>query len=301
MSTSLKHAPPYLRSQRRTGSIMSDVCIALIPPAVSAVWFFGIRAVWMLLTALGVSLLTDRLSAHLLGIAHPFDGSALVTGSILALSCPVGTPLWLLAVMCAVAIAVFRDAFGGIGANLLNPAMAARALLLTVFPAYLADYALPDAVSSATPLSGGDPDLLSLFFGRVGGSIGETSALLILLGAGYLLVRRVIRWQMPVLSVAAFALVIALGGGDVPRQILSGSLLFGAVYIFTDYTGSPTTPFGEMLFAVGAGALTAALRLWGRYPEGVCFAVLIMNFLTPLLDRCTRPRVYGTKRKERSA
>lgn len=301
MSTSKKHAPPYLRNDRRTSSIMGDVCISLTPPAVAALWFFGIRALWMLLTAIIASFVTDRLSSRLRRSTHPFDFSALVTGIILALSCPVGTPLWLVAVMCVVAIAVFRDAFGGIGANLFNPAMAARALLLTVFPAYLAGYGLPDAVSSATPLSGGETALLPLFFGRVGGSIGETSAALILLGAGYLLVRRVIRWQIPVLSVAAFALVIAAGGEDIPRQILSGSLLFGAVYIFTDYTGSPTTPIGELLFAVGAGALTAVLRLWGRYPEGVCFAILIMNLLTPLLDTCTRPRVYGTKRKERSA
>lgn len=301
MSTSKKHAPPYLRNDRRTAAIMGDVCVSLTPPAVAAIWFFGIRALWMLLTAIIASFVTDRLSSRLRGSTHPFDCSALVTGIILALSCPVGTPLWLVAVMCVVAIAVFRDAFGGIGANLFNPAMASRALLLTVFPTYLAGYALPDAVSSATPLSGGDTALLPLFFGRVGGSIGETSAVLILLGAGYLLVRRVIRWQIPVLSVAAFALIIAAGGGDVPRQILSGSLLFGAVYIFTDYTGSPTTPLGEMLFAIGAGALTAVLRLWGRYPEGVCFAILTMNLLTPLLDRCTRPRVYGTKRKERSA
>ena len=301
MSFSQKHAPPYLRAHRRTLAIMSDVCVSLTPSSVAAVWFFGLRAMWMLLTAVGVSFVTDRLSARLHGASHPFDGSALVTGMILALSCPVGIPLWLLAGMCIVAVGVFRDALGGIGANLFNPAMAARALLLTSFPAYLSGYALPHAVSSATPLSGGDAALIPLLFGRVNGSIGETSAVLILLGAAYLLIRRVIRWQIPVLSVAAFAFVIALDGGDVLRHILSGSLLFGAVYIFTDYTGSPTTPLGEILFAVGVGALTAVLRLWGRYPEGVCFAVLIMNLLTPLLDRLTRPRVYGTKRKERSA
>ena len=252
MSFSQKHAPPYLRAHRRTLAIMSDVCVSLTPSSVAAVWFFGLRAMWMLLTAVGVSFVTDRLSARLHGASHPFDGSALVTGMILALS-------------------------------------------------YLSGYALPHAVSSATPLSGGDTALIPLLFGRVNGSIGETSAVLILLGAAYLLIRRVIRWQIPVLSVAAFAFVIALDGGDVLRHILSGSLLFGAVYIFTDYTGSPTTPLGEILFAVGVGALTAVLRLWGRYPEGVCFAVLIMNLLTPLLDRLTRPRVYGTKRKERSA
>ncbi len=298
---SKKHAPPYLRARRRTLAIMTDVCLALVPPAVASVWFFGLQAMWLLLTATAASFLADRLSARLHGVSHPFDGSAIVTGLILALSCPVGTPLWLMAVMCVVAVAVVRDAFGGIGANVFNPAMAARALLLVVFPAYLTGYTLPDAVSAATPLSGGNTSLLSLFFGRVNGSMGETSALMILLGAGYLLCRRVIRWQVPVVSVAAFAAVMALGGGNVLQHLLSGSLLFGAVYIFTDYTGRPTTPIGEILFAVGVGALTALLRLWGRYPEGVCFAVLIMNLLTPLLERYTRPRVYGTKRKERVA
>ena len=301
MNSVTKNAPPYLRTHRHSDSIMGDVCIALTPPAIAAVWFFGWQALWMLLTAVSAAFLTDRLSARLHGTTHPCDGAAVVTGIILALSCPAGTPLWLLAVMSAVAVGLFRDAFGGIGYNLFNPAMAARAVLLTVFPAYLSGYALPDAVSSATPLTGGTADWLPLLFGRINGSIGETSAALILLGGGYLLIRRVIRWQIPVLSVAAFALVMAVNNENVLQQVLSGSLLFGAVYIFTDYTSSPTTPIGEALFAVGAGATTAALRLWGRYPEGVCFAVLIMNLLTPLLDRITHPRVYGTKRKERSA
>lgn len=300
MSTVKRHQPPYLRARRRTLAIMSDVCIALVPPATAAVWFFGLRALWMLLTATAAAFLADRLSAFLHRTEYPFDGSAVVTGLILALSCPAGTSLPLLAVVCAVAVLLFRDAFGGIGSNIFNPAMAARAVLLTVFPAYLSGYSLPDAFSSATPLSGGNPTLPLLILGRVGGSIGETSVPMLFLGAGYLLYRRVIRWTVPVLSLSTFALVILLCGGDVIRQVLSGSILFGAVYIFTDYTGRPTTPVGEILFAVGVGALTALLRVFGTYPEGVCFAVLTMNLLTPLIEQYTRPRVYGTKRKEKA-
>ncbi len=300
MSSSKKYLAPFLRNQRRTPMIMYDVCIALTPPSIAAVWFFGKNAALLIVTALAVSWLSDRLSARLHGATHPFDGSALVSGLILALSCPVGIPPWLLSIFCAVAIIIFRDAFGGIGANVFNPAMASRALLLTVFPAYLVGYTLTDAVSSATPLSSETVSYLSLFVGRVNGSIGETSALLILLGGGYLLVRRVIHWRIPVLAIAAFSAVIVATGGNVLRQLLSGSFLFGAIYIFTDYTGSPTTPFGEALFAMGVGIVTAILRVWGPYPEGVCFAVLIMNLFTPLLDRFSRPRVYGTKRKERS-
>lgn len=293
------YAPPYLHTSHRTDTVMGEVCLALIPPAVAAVWFFGLRAGWMLLAAVGSAVITDRLSARIRGSAAPFDNSALVTGTILALSCPIGIPLWLLGLACCIAIAVFRDGFGGIGANLFNPAMAARALLLTVFPHLLSDYSLPDAVTAATPLSGQDCTPLLLLFGKTNGSVGETSGLLILFGGIYLTVRRVISPRIPLYSAAAFSAVVLAHGDPLLPQLLSGGFLFGAVYVFTDYTGSPTTPFGEALFAIGVGALTAVLRLWGRYPEGVCFAVLAMNSVTPLLEHLTRPRVYGTKRKER--
>lgn len=300
MSVSKAHHPPFLRNPRRTPIVMGDVCISLIPPCVSAVYFFGIRAVWMLIVAVGTAILVDRLSARLRHTTYPFDFSAVVTALILALSCPAGIPLWLLCVMTITAIAVFRNAFGGIGVNLFNPAMAARAVLITVFPAYLSGYTLPDAVATATPLSDGNVSLTHLIIGRVGGSIGETSVLMIALGCGWLLYRRVIRWQVPVLSIAAFAVVSVLCGNDVVRQLISGSILFGAVYIFTDYTGRPTTPLGEVVFAVGVGVLTALLRSFGRYPEGVCFAVLTMNLLTPLIEHYTRPHVYGVTRKEKT-
>lgn len=295
------HAPPYLHASRCTKALLLDVCIALTPPSLAAVWFFGWRAVWMLLTALSSAFVADRLSARLHGFHTDFNNSALVTGTILALSCPPGIPLWLLALACVVAIAVFRDCFGGMGANLFNPAMAARALLITIFPAQLSQYASPDAVSTATPLTGQTLSPYLLFFGKTSGAIGETSGLLILLGGTYLIARKVISPRIPLLSLAAFSAIIVMHGDPLLPQLLSGGLLFGSVYVFTDYTGSPVTPLGEALFAVGAGALTAAFRLWGRYPEGVCFAVLTLNLITPSLDHLTRPRAYGMKRRERSA
>ncbi len=296
-----RHAPPFLPLHRRTPAIMADVCLALIPPATAAVWFFGWRAVWLLLTAALVSIATDLLSTRLLHGTLARDGASLVTGLIFGLSCPADTPLWLVALLSFTAVAVFRDAFGGIGCNLYNPAMAARVLLLTVFPAYASGYALPDSVSAATPLADTAIPLSQLIVGRVGGCIGETSALMIGLGLLYLLCRRVIHWRIPCLSLAAFAVTVTLCGGDALRQLLSGSILFGAVYIFTDYTGRPTTAVGEAVFAVGVGTLTALLRSYGIYPEGVCFAVLGMNLLTPALEWATRPSVYGGKRKEKPA
>ncbi len=299
MRTITKHPPPYVLTHRRTTGVMGEVCISLFPPCTAAVWFFGWQALWLLLTATVTSVATDRITARLRRTTHPFDGAAAVTGLILALSCPAGTPLWLLALMCVVAIGLFREAFGGIGANLFNPAMAARAVLLVVFPAFLSGYALPDAVSTATPLADPAVPLWLLWLGRVGGSMGETSAAMILLGGGYLIYRRIVRWQVPVFALAAFALVTVACGGDVIRQLLSGSILFGAVYIVTDYTGRPITPLGEAVCAAGFGAAVALLRAFGRYPEGVCFAILIINGLSPLLEHLTLPRVYGTKRKER--
>lgn len=291
--------PPHLRLPRTTAQVMGEVCLSLIPPSVAAVYFFGWAAVYRLAVSVAACAAADAIAVRRRG--DPFDFSAVVTGLILALSCPAGIPLWLLVVLGFTAILLVREAFGGIGSNLFNPAMGARALLLTVFPALAGGYALPDAVSAATPLSLTEgvplPELLTWLVGRKNGSMGETSALMILLGAVWLIARRVVRWYVPPLSLTAFSAVMLLGGRDPIQQLLSGSILFGAVYIFTDYIGRPATPWGEVLFAAGAGALTALLRLYGPYPEGVCFAVLLMNALTPLLESLTAPRVYGMRRR----
>ncbi len=299
MNTVRSSVPPYLRRKRTTGGIMGDVCIALIPPSVAAVYFFGVEAALRLLLGVAAAMTADVFTPRRLQGGAP-DGMAAVTGLILALSCPVGIPLWLLLLLCGVAVGVVREPFGGVGSNLFNPAMGARAILLLVFPTLLGSYGA-DGISAATPLAAEATPTLTTYLlwavGRKSGSMGETSALMLAVGYAYLAWRRVIRPYVPLLSLAAFAAVMAAAGENPAAQLLSGSILFGAIYIFTDYTGRPTTPWGEAIFAAGAGALTGVFRLYGKYPEGVCFAVLAMNLLTPLLEVITRPRVYGTKKE----
>lgn len=289
---------PHIRSGSTTASIMTAVCISLVPPSVAAVYVFGFQAAIRLF----VGTLAACAAERLYNVRRPFDGSAAVTGLILTLSCPVGTPLWLLVLGCVFAVFVMRDAFGGIGNNLFNPAMAARAVMLLVFPTALTGYTAPDTISAATPLSSAytAPALdtvLPRVIGTTGGSMGETSALMIALGAVWLLVRRVIRLQVPLLALFGFSVISFVTTGHIVMPLLSGSILFGAVYIFTDYTGKPTPPLGEGFFAFGVGATTALFRTYGRYPEGVCFAILLWNLLTPLIERLTAPHIYGRKQR----
>lgn len=293
---------PFLRAPRRTGNIMHAVCIAAVPLIVSAVWRFGMGAVWVLILSLLTCFLTDAICRRLRkGIWTGGDGSAWVTAILFALSLPAGIPPAAVIAGSVFAIAVAKELFGGIGRNLFNPAMAARAFLMVVYPSTLRGYALPDAVTAATPLQTGG-DLLTMLFGQENGSIGETSALLVLLGGGYMLMRGVIRLRIPFVSIWAFVLVIWVFGGDgwftgdVIAHLLSGGFLFAAFFIATDYTTKPATPQGEWIYAALFGALTAVMRLYGRYPEGACFAILTVNLLTPMIERWTKPRVYGTKR-----
>lgn len=284
----LRVAAPHIRRERTTADVMGDVCIALVPPAIAAVWYFGMAAFWRLLLAAASSLAAARLCSR----QERPDIAALVTGLILCLSCPSQIPLWLLVGGCFFAVCVARGGFGGLGQNLFNPAMAARALMLVIFPTFLTGYGLPDALSAATPLTTG-ADTWSLITGQVGGSMGETSVLMIGLGLLWLLIRRVVKPYAPLCSLLGFSAVILLSGQDLLTHLLSGSILFGITYIFTDYTGRPATVIGELVFSAGVGALAAALRVYGTYPEGVCFAVLLMNLRTPLLEYFTvRRRVH---------
>lgn len=285
---------------------MLDVLIALVPSAIAAVYVFGTRALLLLTVTMAAAAVAQWLCL-MVRKGGEFDGSALVTGALLALSLPVGTPLWAAAAAAVFAIAVVKEAFGGIGHNLFNPAMAARGLLLVAFPTLLSGYAQPDAVSSATPLSGigtpgGPAEWLPMLVGTENGSMGETSVLLLLVGGVYLYLRGAIRLRVPMTCLGVFAAVTWVFGGDyglftgnVVAGLLSGGLMLGAFYMVTDFTTKPTTFLGELLFAGGVGALTAVLRIWGPYPEGVCFAILLMNLTVPLLEYLTRPRVYGLK------
>ncbi len=300
MPNKLSASPPYLWRGRSTEAIMGDVLIALTPALIAALWYFHLRALWLLLTTTAVCAVTEAVCLFVRR-QRGFDGSAVVTGLLLGLSLPAGTNLWAAAIASFFAVAVVKQAFGGIGHHLLNPAMAGRALLMVAWPQTLGGYTLPDAVSSATPLSHiGGENFWNMLVGYKSGSLGETSAVLILLGGAYLYLRGTIRLRVPVTCLAAFAVFIWLFGGptfltgDPTSHLLSGSILFGAFFIITDYVTKPTTPWGEILFAAGVGILTAVLRLWGPYPEGVCFAVLLMNLAAPLIEYLTRRRVYGT-------
>lgn len=301
MKPKLAQSFPHIRRDRTTRGIMIDVLIALVPAAIASIWYFGWRALWLQLAAVAACMLTEAVC--LLVRRHPAvpDGSAAVTGALLALSLPVGTPYWAVIVAAVFSIAVIKQLFGGIGHNLLNPAMAGRALLTVAFPQVLAGYTAVDAASGATPLARlGQESVLTMLFGRENGSMGETSALLILLGGAYLYLRGTIRLRVPMTCLWSFALVAWIFGGDqglftgdVVAHLLSGGIMLGAFFMVTDYTTKPTTPVGEWLYAGGVGVLSAVLRLWGPYPEGVCFAILLMNLAAPLIEYLTRRRVYG--------
>lgn len=303
MKPNLLTSPPHLRRERSTSSIMADVLIALIPACVAAIWLFGLKAVWVLLTANAVCAAAELLCLLCRKTLY-FDGSSLVTGTLLALSLPSGVPLWAVALAAVFSIAVVKQLFGGIGHNLFNPAMAGRALLMVAFPQTLGGYTAMDATTTATPLATLEKnDFTSMFFGLENGSLGETSALLLILGGLYLYLRGVIRLRVPLCCLGAFTAVIWIFGGSYPftgpvtAHLLSGGLMMGAFFIATDFATKPATTGGEVLYALGVGVLTALLRLYGPYPEGVCFAVLLMNLASPLLEYLTRPTVYGVRRR----
>ena len=294
---------PHIRRPRDTRDIMRDVCIALLPVVAAALWFFRLRALWLLLVTTAACGLTEWACLRLRKSGADFDGSAAVTGLLLALSLPAGTNLFAAALAGIFAIAVVKHLFGGIGHNILNPAMAGRALLMAAWPASLHGYEWADAASSATPLVLTDREgLWPMLWGAENGSMGETSALLILLGGAYLLAKGCIRLRMPVACLWSFALFTWIFGGerglltgDAAAQLLSGGLMLGAFFMVTDFTGKPATFAGELIYAAGIGVLTAVLRIWGPYPEGMCFAILLMSLATPLIEYLTRPPVYGTR------
>lgn len=300
MKPILSHSFPHIRRGLTSRDVMTDVLIASVPPLFGAVWNFGWRAIATVLTAAVSGWAADRIGCRLRRQEGSDDRSGLVTGVLLALSLPVGVPFWALIAASLFSVLIVKQLFGGIGRNIFNPAMAGRAMLLLAFPQVVSGYTRLDALSSSTPLASLDTSPWTMLFGRENGSAGETSVVLILLGGLYLLVRRRISWKGPLSCLAAFAGFIWIFGGASPftgpviPHLLSGGIVFGAFFFITDYTTRPATPLGECLYAGGVGILTAVLRLWGRYPEGVCFAILLMNAAAPLLEYLTRRRVYGT-------
>ena len=313
---------PHIRGSETTRSIMLDVIIAMCPALIWAIIYFGVEA--LLLTAVSVigCVVFEGLYRKLMHKPQSIDDlSAVVTGMLLAFVCPVTLPYWMLIIGDFFAIVVVKQLFGGLGKNFVNPALAGRAFLMLSYPVAMTTWATPgqrvgllsaaDAVTGATPLSadfmhqGLLPEGVSLqnmFVGNIGGCMGEISALLLLCGGVYLVVRGVIRLRVPVAfigTVAVLTFLFPMGGNDrltwMLYEVLGGGLMLGAIFMATDYVTSPTTPVGEILFGIGCGLLTVFIRYFGGYPEGVSYAILIMNACVWLLDKVKPPRFGLTK------
>jgi len=319
--------PPHERSEDSVSRIMWTVALALIPTTLVGVWFYGIRAAVVTLVAVAASVAVEHFVVRYMfrrDTTSVSDGSAVVAGMLLAFNVPAGIPLWQVVVGAIVAIGVGKMAFGGIGNNPFNPALVGRAFMLVSFPVDMTTWPAPgsqsffawnlDAVTAATPLglvkeagSGGLsavasdlPSYGSLFLGNIGGCIGEASALAVILGGLFLIWKGYIAWQVPVAFLVALGAITGIAWAVDPGtyidplyHILAGGAMLGAVFMVTDMTTSPMSLTGRMVFAAGAGLLTGLIRLFGGFPEGVSYGILIMNSLVPVIDRHLKPRKYG--------
>lgn len=297
---------PHIKRPDTTRGIMSDVVIALAPAATYGCILFGLRALAVLITSVGVAVLSEFLWNKALKKPDTIkDMSAVVTGLLLGMNLPPTLPLWQAAIGSVAAIIVVKQMFGGLGHNFANPAIAARIMLLVSFPATMTRFTEPvsDAVTSATPLAGtaGELSFKTLFFGMHAGSIGETSAFLLLVGGMYLVIRRVITPVIPVCFIGTVALLSLITGENVMLSVFGGGLILGAVFMATDYTTSPTTPLGKAVFAVGCGIITFVIRKYGSLPEGVSYSILLMNILVPHINRFTLSKPFGFEKVKGAA
>ena len=309
---------PHIRSNDTVRKIMLDVIIALAPAMIASVYFFGTRAIALLAVCIGACVFTELITQKCLKkTVQIADLSAVVTGILIALNMPESFPLWMAAFGSVFAILVVKECFGGIGFNFMNPALAARLVLMTSWPKQITDYISPellkqglttssaamDGLSYATPLqviASGDlanlPSMGDMFMGNIGGVIGETSAIALLIGFVYLVARKVISWEIPVIYVASTAICLFVLGIPmelIPYELLAGGLLLGAIFMATDYTTNPINRKGRIIFALGCGVLTAVIRVKASLPEGVSYAICLMNLATPLIDKLTISSAYG--------
>ena len=313
---------PHVHSPITTQTIMRDVLIALAPALIGSVYFFGFRALLVTLVSAAACVFFEWVYCKLTKThCKIYDLSAVVTGVLLAFVCPVTIPYWCIIIGDFFAIVVVKAVFGGIGRNIVNPALAGRAFMFS-YPALMTRWVKPgfanaaglfntvDAVTGATPLAQMGQGMLpeatvsELFLGNIGGCIGETSVLLLLLGLAYLLARNVINLRIPLSFIGTVAVLTFLfpqGNGNLQwmlAQLFSGGLFLGAIFMATDYVTSPITKLGQIVFGIGCGVLTVVIRYFGGYPEGVSYAILIMNCCVVLLDRIGRPKKFGAPKKE---
>ena len=318
-STFIVSVSPHLRDRENAARVMRAVSISLTPAALASIYIFGWRAALVIAVSVVVSVITEVLSQLVFKREITVrDGSAVVTGILLAFTLPVQTPLWMAAAGAFVAIFLVKQLFGGIGHNIFNPALAARAVLLSSFPVAMTAWSTPvlslgrvDATAAASALgmvkeaakAGGGAGLpygyLDLLLGAVPGSLGETCKAALLLGAAFLMIRRIIDWRIPVTFLGSVGLLSFIVGKDPLFAVLSGGLILGAFFMATDYVTAPTTPNGRLIFGLGCGVVTFLIRQYGGFPEGVCYAILFMNCLSPLIELYVRPRRFGVARAGR--
>lgn len=318
---------PHIRSKANISEIMLDVIIALAPAAVMGAFYFGPKAITIMVLSVASCVLFELLyQMYTKKEVTISDFSAVVTGLLLAFNLPASAPFWLPIVGGFFAIVLVKQLFGGLGQNFMNPALCARAFLLAAYPTQMTDWsvqpnsALVDGIASATPLdlvkhgfinpynvlerfNPRTIDILKAIIGKIGGSIGETCALALIAGGLYLIARKVISWRIPVIYIGtSFFLFWVFGRhgfftGNPQYEIFIGGLMLGAFFMATDYSSSPIAPKGQVIFALGCAILTVLIRVYGSYPEGVSFAILLMNVATPLIDKLTEPKIYGLARR----
>jgi len=292
---------PHIRAADSVSRIMWSVVISLIPAVFAATYFFQARALSIVAVSVLGAVLTEYVFQRVRGKKITIkDGSAVVTGVLLALTLPPSIPLWTVLVGAVVSIGLGKQVFGGIGYNPFNPALVGRAFLMAAYPVIMTTWTV-DGVSSATPLNnmkmeGIATDTWNLFVGHIGGSLGETSAIALLLGFSFLLYKGYVNWRIPLAMVGTVFLGTFAFGADPIFHLFAGGLMLGALYMATDMVSSPTTKLGRWIFGIGAGLLVVIIRLWGGYPEGVMYSILLMNTAVPLINRYTRPRSLGEVR-----
>ena len=300
---------PHVRAAESSADLMRWVLIALLPAALFGIWHFGPKALLLIAVTVLVCVASEYLYEK--GMHKPVtiaDGSAAVTGLLLALNLPVGAPWWMAVLGGIFAIVVVKQLFGGLGQNFMNPALAARCFLLISFTGRMTDFTY-DAVSGATPLAamrtGESVDLTSMFLGTTAGTIGETSAAAILLGAVILLAKKVITLRIPGIYLLTFVIFMAMFGGHgldlsyLAAQLFGGGLMLGAWFMATDYVTSPITPAGQVVYGVCLGLLTGVFRCFGASAEGVSYAIILSNLLVPLIERITIPAAFGVAKAKR--
>ena len=296
---------PHVRSGETTQSIMTDVAIAMLPAAAFGVFQFGAHALLVLAITVFACVVSEYLFEKLLDKPVTIsDFSAVVTGMILALNMPADIPVWIPALGGVFAIIVVKQLYGGLGQNFMNPALAARCFLLISFTSQMSSFSL-DGVSGATPLAmvkaGKNVDLAAMFIGKIPGAIGEVSVAALLIGAAYLVVRKVISLRIPLTYILTVAVFVFIFGKQDPGYVLAhicgGGLIFGAFFMATDYVTSPITPTGQIVFGVLLGVLTGLFRIFGGSAEGVSYAIILSNLLVPLIERATLPRAFGKEGK----